>query len=89
MKNTDKVYKVRVMKIEEEEILRVPKGVEINKEILEDSWYFDKFEEEDDDGRDFTTLFSISFSEVDKELWVEHEHPCPILEYDGDITFDY
>jgi hypothetical protein len=29
---------------------------------------------------------SISFSEVEKELLVEHEHP--VLEKDGDITFD-
>ena len=79
MKDTDKVYKVRVMKLEEEDILRVPNGVEINKEILEDSWYLDEYKNKE--------YISISFSEVDKELWVEHKHP--ILEKDGDITFDY
>ena len=46
MKDTDKVYKVKVTTLEEEFILRVPKGVEINKKILENSGYFDDWWED-------------------------------------------
>lgn len=79
MKNTDKVYKVKVTTLEEEFILQVPKGVEINQDILENSWYLDEYKNQE--------YVNVSFSEVDKELWVEHEHP--LLENDGTITFDY
>ena len=79
MKNTDKVYKVKVMELQEEFVLRVPIGVEINEEILGNSWYLDEYKNKE--------YISISFSEVDKEHWVKNKHP--ILEKDGDITFDY
>jgi hypothetical protein len=78
MKDTDKVYNVKVMELQEKFVLRVPKGVEINQEILENSWYLDEYKNKE--------YISISFSEVDKQLWMEHEHP--VLEKDGDITFD-
>jgi len=79
MKDTDKVYKVKVTTLEEEFILRVPKGVEINQEILDNSCYLEEWKNQ--------KYVNVSFSEVDKEFWVEHEHP--LLENDGDITFDY
>ena len=79
MRSTDKVYKVRVVTQKEMFILRVPKGVEINQEILENSCYLEEWKNQE--------YVNVSFSEVDKELWVEHKHP--ILEKDGDITFDY
>lgn len=75
----DKYYKVKVMELQEQFVLRVPIGVEINEEILENSWYLDEYKNKED--------ISISFSEVDKELCVEYD--LPLLEKDGDITFDY
>jgi hypothetical protein len=42
MKNKEKLYKVKIYPITHEEIyIRVPKGVEINQQILENSSYFD------------------------------------------------
>ena len=41
MNKTDKVYKVEITTPIEEFYLRVPKGVEINEEILTNSGYFD------------------------------------------------
>ena len=85
MKNTDRVYRVKVTPdVEHNYLLRVPEGVEINQDILEKSWFFDDEWSEDPIHHPSSR---IEFSEVDKELWVEHEHP--LLENDGDITFDY
>ena len=42
MRKTYKTYKVKISPmIQDTVILRVPKGVEINKEILKNSGYFD------------------------------------------------
>jgi len=78
MKDTDRVYNVKVMELQEEFVLRVPKGVEINKEILENSWYLDEYKNKE--------YISISFSEVDKELMSEEDFPS--LDKEGTITFD-
>jgi hypothetical protein len=77
-KNKDQVYKVKVIKLQEEFILQVPKGVEMNQEILENSSYLDEYKNKED--------VSISFSKVDKKLWLEDKHPS--LDRDGTITFD-
>ena len=84
-KNNDRLVMVKITpKIEEEKLLLVPKGVEINQDILEKSWFFDDEWSEEPIHHPSSR---IEFSEVDKELWVKNKHP--ILEKDGDITFDY
>ena len=84
MKDTDKVYRVKITPLVEDNILlRVPKGVEINEEILEKSWFFeDEWCEEL-----FPTPSSlIEFSEVeDKQLW-NYKHPS--LHKNGDIHYE-
>jgi len=75
----DKVYRVKITqrpKVRTDMILLVPKGVEINQLILENTDY------------DFDTHGDIDFSisEVDKELWNEEKHPS--LHNDGKIIFD-
>ena len=63
MKDTDKVYNVKVIPdIEDNILLRVPKGVEINRNILVKSGELC-----------ITKNVDISFTEVDKELWNEEE----------------
>ena len=59
MKDTDKVYKVRVMKIEEEFILRVPEGIKIDEKVLRKDWYLEEYEYRD---------VEISYTEVDAFL---------------------
>jgi len=84
MKNTDRVYRVKVTPdVEHNYLLRVPEGVEINQDILEKSWFFDDEWSEEPIHHPSSR---IEFSEVDKELWVENEHP--LLDEDGTITFD-
>ena len=80
MNKTDKVYKVEVTTPIQEFYLRVPKGVEINQEILENLDYvedwWDTSAESDLWFRDICRKDrTASFSEVDKELWDEQEHP--------------
>ena len=86
---TDKVYKMIVSPYypprmtEHEYLLRVPNGVEINQEILENSSFF-----EDEWCKElFPTPSSlIEFGEVeDKELWSDD---YPSLDKEGTITFD-
>jgi hypothetical protein len=59
MKDTDKVYKVRVMKLEEEFTLRVPEGVKIDEKILRNDWYLEEYKNRD---------VEISYTEVDAFL---------------------
>jgi hypothetical protein len=59
MKDTDKVYKVRVMQIEEEFTLRVPEGVKIDGKILKNDFYLEEYENRD---------VVISYAEVDAFL---------------------
>jgi hypothetical protein len=73
----DKVYRVKITQrpeVRTDMILLVPKGVEINQLILENSYY------------DFDTQGDIDFSisEVDKELWNDDD---PTLDNDGEIIF--
>ena len=84
MKDTDKVYKVKITPdIELNILLRVPKGVEINEEILSKDYMFEDYWREDPI---INPRCRIEISEVkDKELWSE-DHPS--LDRDGDITFD-
>jgi hypothetical protein len=86
MKDTDKVYNIKITPLVEDNILlRVPKGVEINEEILRKDSYFEDWYDFDPPtlyGKDIC----LEISEVeDKELWSE-DHPS--LDRDGDITFD-
>jgi len=77
MNKTDKVYKVEVTTPIQEFYLRVPKGVEVNEEILEKSWFTEP------EVPNLPT--NVSFSEVEKELWNDYH---PSLYKDGDISFD-
>jgi len=88
MKNTDKVYEVKINPIIDETVLlRVPEGVEINQEILENSWYFEKWYFESPPILTPNTKLRFELSEVDKELWNDSDYPS--LDEDGDIHFDY
>ena len=84
MKDTDKVYNIKVIPdIEDNILLRVPKGVEINEEILSKDYMFEDYWSEDPI---INPRCRLEISEVeDKELWSE-DHPS--LDRDGDITFD-
>ncbi len=87
IKTTDKVYKVKITPMIEEEIfLRVPKDVELTQEILEDSGYFDGWYNEEPPSLIGGTC-RLEIGEVDKELWTTDKDP--ILDNDGDIHFDY
>ena len=81
-------------KVQESIILRVPKGVEINQEILENSGYFDDwydFEPPILIGKDVR----LEFSEIPEEFLKQHSFyrwkrdKDPTLTKDGDITYDY
>lgn len=87
MRKTDKVYNVKVTPhIEHNYLIRVPKGVEINKEILENSGNFDNEWSEEP----MHTLAScVEISEVDKELkelW--NDGGDPSLHKDGTIHYE-
>ena len=73
MKDTDKVYNVKVIPdIEDNILLRVPKGVEINEEILSKDYMFEDYWSEDPI---INPRCRLEISEVkDKELWSE-DHP--------------
>ena len=88
MKNTDKVYKVQEIVRDQlfgDYFLRVPKGLELTKEILENSNRLWEVDLEDID---------VSFSEVDNDKktltnTTRHSGSIPIysLDEDGEITF--
>ena len=74
MKDTDKVYNVKVIPdIEDNILLRVPKGVEINEEILRKDCHFEDYWSEDPI---INPRCRLEISEVkDKELWNDYDHP--------------
>ena len=81
MNKTDKVYKVQEIvrdKLFADYFLRVPKGVELTKEILEDSNRLWGVDIEDID---------VSFSEVDKKTLnsVDYHSRTLVLDENGNI----
>ena len=73
MKDTDKVYKVKITPdIELNILLRVPKGVEINEEILSKDYLFEDCWSEE---HIYNPSSRLEISEVDKELWNDYVHP--------------
>ena len=72
MKDTDKVYKVRVMQIEEEFTLRVPEGVKIDGKILKNDFYLEEYKNRD---------VEISYTDVDAFL-------DPSTFYNTSLTLD-
>jgi len=88
MKNTDKVYEVKINPvINETVLLRVPDGVEINQEILENSWFFEDWYFDSPPILNPNTKLRLELNEVNKELWNGYDSPS--LDEDGDIHFDY
>jgi len=86
MKDTDKVYRVKITPLVEDIILlRVPKGVEINEEILRKDSYFEDWYDFDPPtlyGKDIR----LEISEVDKELWSDDDlslHKNGFTHYEG------
>ena len=85
MNKTDKVYKVQEIvreKLLDDYFLRVPKGLELTKEILENSNRLWEVDIEDID---------VSFSEVDKKTLNSVDNHSPrlrtlVLDENGNIT---
>ena len=82
MKNTDKVYEVKItpLSCEDNILLRVPEGIEIDKETIYNSTHFE-------DSWSKVHNFSVKITEVDKELWDWKSHPS--VESDGSIEYHY
>lgn len=85
MKDTDKVYRVKITPLVEDIILlRVPKGVEINEEILRKDCHFEDYWSEDPI---INPRCRFEISEVDKQLWnEEHDislHKNGFTHYEG------
>ena len=88
MKDTDKVYNVKVIPdIEDNILLRVPKGVEINEEILRKDCHFEYYYDYEP-----PTLYGVDIrleiSEVEnKQLWSEGKdlslHKNGFTHYEG------
>ena len=86
MKDTDKVYNIKVIPdIEDNILLRVPKGVEINEEILSKDYMFEDYWREDPI---INPRCRIEISEVEnKQLWSEGKdlslHKNGFTHYEG------